>query len=65
MVNVNEIDDIILDLGRALETARRAKRIAEVGKDPEGALRTCRTTALVAVRLIARHYPPARQPARV
>jgi hypothetical protein len=58
-MTAQQLDDIIIDLGRALQHAQRAKRIlVELESDPAPALRTCRTTALVAVRAIARLFPP-------
>lgn len=66
MVTTAEIESMIESFERALDNARRAKRILEeLEWDPEAQLRTARTSALTGVRMIADHYPPPRRPARV
>jgi hypothetical protein len=65
-ITAEELDDIIIDLGLALEAAKRARRIAlELDQSPEGALSSARVGALAAVRIIARHFPPAARPVTV
>lgn len=59
MIAPHEIDTVITHLDRALESARAAKRIRTGLRDgdPTTRLRQSRSSALIAIRIIAGHIP--------